>query len=107
MWEFFLRRLWVQKSSLIPALIFAAIFAASQAMIAKLGGAFTDVAFIRRAWEETEIQKLCGYLVLLMLVMAVSEFLHKYLVRKSLELMVQKLRNEIFGKYLNFLKIYM
>lgn len=102
MWEFFLRRLWVQKSSLIPALIFAAIFAASQAMIAKLGGAFTDVAFIRRAWEETEIQKLCGYLVLLMLVMAVSEFLHKYLVRKSLELMVQKLRNEIFGKYLNF-----
>lgn len=102
MWEFFLKRLWVQKSSLIPAIFFAGVFAASQAMIAKLGGAFTDVAFIKRAWEETEIQKLCGYLVILMLLMAVSEFFHKYLVRKSLELMVQKLRNEIFGKYLSF-----
>lgn len=102
MWEFFLRRIWAQKRSLIPAIIFAGFFAASQALIAKLGGAFTDVAFIRRAWEESEIQKLCGYLVLLMLVMAVSEFFHKYLVRKSLELMIQKLRNEIFEKYLSF-----
>jgi len=102
MWEFFLKRLWVQKASLIPAIFFAGVFAASQAMIAKLGGAFTNVAFIQRAWEETEIQKLCGYLVILMLVMAVSEFFHKYLVRKSLELMVQRLRNEIFGKYLSF-----
>ncbi|MEZ4814467.1 MAG: ABC transporter ATP-binding protein [Bdellovibrionota bacterium] len=102
MWDFFLKRLWVQKASLIPSIIFAGFFAGSQAMIAKLGGAFTNVAFIRRAWEETEIQRLCLFLILLMLVMAVSEFFHKYLVRKSLELMIQRLRNEIFGKYLSF-----
>ena len=106
MWKFFVKRLWTEKASLLPAVFFAGIFAASQALIAKLGGKFTgkftDAAFIKQVWEESGIQKTLLQLAALIFVMAIAEFFHKYLVRKSLEFMIQKLRNEIFAKYLSF-----
>jgi subfamily B ATP-binding cassette protein MsbA len=106
MWKFYIQRLWLERASLVPAIFFAALFAGSQAMIAKIGGKFagklTDPAFLREIWESASTQKLLGGLALLLFAMAIFEFVHKYLIRKSLELMIQKLRTQIFAKYLSF-----
>ena len=101
-WNFFLTRLKQQKKYLIPAFIFAIGAALSQVLFAWIAGKIFNVTFVTRAWEDAMVFAICGGIISLVAFASLNEFFHRYLLRKALEKMAQKLRIEIFTRYLVF-----
>jgi subfamily B ATP-binding cassette protein MsbA len=101
-WNFFLTRLKQQNKYLIPAFVFAVGAALSQVLFAWIAGKIFNITFISRAWEDTMVLAICGGVISLVAFASLNEFFHRYLLRKALEKMAQKLRIEIFTRYLVF-----
>ncbi len=101
-WSYFLKRLWVEKSFLLTSVVFAVGSAASTVLIAQLVRKFGDETLFQRLWSESAIQALSLGLIALIFFQSLCDFCHKFLLRKSLERMAQKLRADIFSRYLSF-----
>lgn len=101
-WQFFIKRLKAQKAELVPAFTFAILAAVSQGAIAWLVGSIFNATFLTSVWEKREVLFICLGTVLLIAFSSITDSLHKYFLRSALEKMAQKLRIDIFSRFLVF-----